>query len=333
VTEEDRPGGSAPWAPLEPGTDAPARRPRPLSPRSDQAGAPPAPLPWHTSAVWVPKAGDQRTGPLPLHPMTLSDILDGAFKLLKANWRAALLIAGAFAVPVDIALAFARRNVYGNRGLLEVLNNPSSQPRSNVGSQYEALFVTLLVGSLVTFFVGAALSKVIAASYLGGEETAGSALRSTAQRVAPFLTAWLLVHLLEVIAFPLCFFPGLVVMTIFVAVAPAMSIEGLGPIRAMRRSAALLWPRLFPVMGVVVLCGVVVYFVVNALGTIPATAALIIGPRTAWPLLGLASILGSLVGTPIVVIVATLLYFDGRIRQEGFDLQLMADDLARRPAT
>jgi hypothetical protein len=101
--------------------------------------------------------------------MSLSDILDGAFKLLKANWRAALLIAGAFAIPVDIALAFARRNVYGNRGLIEVLNNPSSQPRGSVGAQYQALLVTIVVGSFVTFFVGATLSKVIAASYLGGE--------------------------------------------------------------------------------------------------------------------------------------------------------------------
>ena len=35
----------------------------------------------------------------------------------------------------------------------------------------------------------------------------------------------------------------------------------------------------------------------------------------------------------LVAIVATLIYFDGRIRQEGFDLQLMADELARRSPT
>jgi hypothetical protein len=155
-------------------------------------------------------------------------------------------------------------------------------------------------------------------------------LRATVRRAAPLLVAWFLVHALEVLTFPLCVLPGLIVMTVFVAVAPAMAVEGLGPVRAMRRSAALLWPRLFQVMLVAVLAGLLVYFVVNALGTIPATAALIIGPRSAWPLLGLASILGSLVGTPIIAIVATLIYFDGRIRQEGFDLQLMADELARR---
>jgi hypothetical protein len=84
-------------------------------------------------------------------------------------------------------------------------------------------------------------------------------------------------------------------------------------------------------MAVAVLAGVVVYFVVNALGTIPATAALLIGPRSAWPLLALASILGNLVGTPIIASVATLIYFDARIRQEGFDIQVMADELAQRP--
>jgi hypothetical protein len=120
-------------------------------------------------------------------------------------------------------------------------------------------------------------------------------------------------------------------MTVFVAVAPVMAIEGSGPLRAMRRSAAMVWPRLFPVMAVVVLAGVLVYFVVNALGTIPATAALLIGPQSAWPLLAVASILGNLVGTPIIASVATLIYFDGRIRQEGFDIQVMADQLARRP--
>jgi hypothetical protein len=32
---------------------------------------------------------------------------------------------------------------------------------------------------------------------------------------------------------------------------------------------------------------------------------------------------------PFVAIVSILLYYDGRIRHEGFDLQLMAADLAR----
>src|SRR5205807_4041049 len=111
VTEEDR--GHAPWAPLESARPAPP---------------PPAPLPWQTSPYGpLPKAGDTRTGPLPLHPMTLSDILDGAFKLLKANWRTLLLITAAFVVPLHLVAAFVQRNLYGGRRPLAAVNHPALQ--------------------------------------------------------------------------------------------------------------------------------------------------------------------------------------------------------------
>jgi hypothetical protein len=262
--------------------------------------------------------------------MSLSDILDGAFKLLKVYWRAAILVTATFAVPLHLILAYAQRNLYGGRGFLETVNNPTLQSRGS-GGQLEIAAATIVLGSLITFFVASVLGKLVAASYLGTAETLDSAVRATGRRALPLFAGWLLVHVLEAVAFPLCIFPTLVVMSMFVAVAPAMAIEDLGPIRAMRRSARLMWPRLFPVMLVAILCGVIAYAVGNALGTVPSTAALIIGLKSAWPLLALAAIVARIVATPIVAIVATLLYFDGRIRQEGFDLQLMADELARRP--
>jgi len=316
VTPEDRP----PWAPLEP-----AGGPSP---------APPEPLPWQSPQPWAaafPKAGDYRTGPLPLHPMTLSDILDGAFKLLKANWRTVLLITAAFVVPLHLIAAFVQRNLYGGRSLFDAVNNPALQSTSGDNARFLVAGVVALVSLLVTPFVAGAISKVVAASYLGGEETVGSALRATGRRAWALFGAWILVHILEVIGGVLCILPGLIAMATFVAVAPAIVIEELGPIRGMRRSARLIWPRLFPVMGVALLSGVLASAVGNALGTVPSFAALAIGLKYAWPLLAAGSILSALITTPFVAIVATLIYFDGRIRQEGFDLQVMADALARRP--
>ena len=49
------------------------------------------------------RAGGRRTGPLPLHPMTVGDILDGAFKLLKANARTLFTIVAVFVVPLAAA--------------------------------------------------------------------------------------------------------------------------------------------------------------------------------------------------------------------------------------
>jgi hypothetical protein len=281
-----------------------------------------------------PKAGDARTGPLPLHPMTLSDVLDGAFKLLKANARTVVMITAAFVVPLQLLVAFAQRNTLGGRGFFNAVNRPltgqtTATQQSN--AQLVVAGVATLLLLLVTPFVAGAISKVVAASYVGKEETPRSALRATGRRTFALLVAWLFVHVLEVIGFVLCVFPGLVLMSLFVAVAPAIVTEELGPIAAMRRSARLMRPRVFAVMGIALLAGVLSYAIGNALGTVPTILALVIGLKWAWPLLAAGSILAALVTTPFVAIVATLLYFDGRIRQEGFDLQLMADELARRP--
>src|SRR3954454_6503137 len=262
--------------------------------------------------------------------MTLSDILDGAFKLLKANWRTVLLITAAFVVPLHLIAAFVQRNLYGGGSLFDAGHNPALQSTSGDNARFLVAGVVALVSLLVTPFVAGAVSKVVAASYLGGEESVGSALRATGRRAGALFVAWFLVHVLEAIGFALCIFPGLVVMATFVAVAPAIVSEPLGPVRGMRRSARLLWPRLFPTMGIALVAGLLASVVGDALGTVPTIAAFAVGLKYGWPLLAAGSILSALVTTPFVAIVATLVYFDGRIRQEGFDLELMADDLARR---
>ena len=54
-----------------------------------------------------------------------------------------------------------------------------------------------------------------------------------------------------------------------------------------------------------------------------------IGFRWGWILAAIGEILPALVTMPLVAIVATLVYFDLRIRTEGFDLQMIAAELAR----
>jgi hypothetical protein len=123
--------------------------------------------------------------------------------------------------------------------------------------------------------------------------------------------------------------PGLLVMALCVPVAPAIAIEGLGPIRALKRSFRLVRPRLFPTLGIALLAGLLASTVGSVLGGVPQVLALVVGLKWGWLLLALGSVLSGLVSTPLVSIIATLVYYDGRIRQEGLDLQIMAADLAR----
>ncbi|MDP8936553.1 MAG: hypothetical protein M3O23_02275 [Actinomycetota bacterium] len=298
------------WAPMDPD---------PSGDGSTDWGPPPA-----------AKVANPRTGPLPLHPMGLSDVLDGAFKLFKGNARSVVLITAAFMVPIQLLTAFFQRDVLGGAGLSDLLNDPTALGTAGggSGSGLAGALVTVLATVLVMPLVAGAVCRVVAASYLREELSPGDAVRMVAPRWWAFAVAWFLVHLLEAIGTILLILPGLLAMALMVAVAPAIAIEGLGPIRAMKRSAGLVRGRIFRVLGIALASGLLASAVGVALGFVPQTAAVFIGLEWGWPLLAVGSVLTGVVVTPFVAIVATLVYFDGRIRQEGLDLQVMAAELA-----
>lgn len=272
-----------------------------------------------------PKAGSTRTGPLPLHPMTMGDILDGAFRLYRANFKTIVLIVSAVAGPIELVSAIAsRRQLDGTSFFGYTFNSGTAQGNGTSAASAVALGVAVLVGLVALPWAGGAISRVVAASYLGGREMPGTALRATLGRALPLLGASILVHLLEVVGLVLVIVPGLMFMALSVCVAPAIVIEGLGPVRGMRRSWALNRPRLWRVMGIAILSGLVVTVVGSVFGTPLRLAAQGVGSQWGWILLFLGSLLSSLVTLSLNSIIATLIYFDGRIRQEGFDLQVLA---------
>ncbi len=277
------------------------------------------------------KAGDARTGPLPFHPMGVGDVLDGAFKLLKANARTILLIVAAIIVPLQFISAFAVRDQVGV-GVLNLLRDPTllegSNPDVGLGGSIVSLissFLGLLTGPLID----GAVCLVCARSYVGGEMTAGVALRRALRRFLPLLAASFLAGMIKGLGLLLCVLPGLLAIALYSAVTPAVMLEDLGPIKAMRRSWRLLQPRMWPVLGIAILARIIAGLLGNLLGGVPSLAGTFLGGSFAWLFIALGSVLSSLVSAPIVAIVSTLLYFDGRIRNEGFDLQMMADDLER----
>ncbi len=278
----------------------------------------------------MPKGGDARTGPLPLHPMSVGDVLDGSFKLLKANARTILIIVAVIVIPVQFVSAFAVRDQV-SIGFLNLLNDPtlagddSSVGFGNAGVSILTGLLTLLTGP----FIAGAVSRVVAASYVGEVLGPAAALKITARRFGALLAASILVFLVEAVGFVLCIVPGLLAFALYTAVTPAVMIEEIGPIQGMRRSFRLMRPRMWAVLGIAVLARIIAGVLGNLLGGIPSVAATILGGSFAWLFLAIGSILSSLVSAPVVAIVATLLYFDGRIRNEGFDLQMMARDLER----
>jgi hypothetical protein len=326
------PGGPGNWGPPTtppgwgPSTPPPPWQPPPGNPYANAAyGAAGG-----YGGYQQPKAGDTRTGPLPLHPMSVGDVLDGAFKLLKANARTVLLVVASVVVPLQLLSAFALREQV-SPGLLNVLRDPTLAESQSTFSLGDAATsgVTVLLGLITAPLIAGAVSRVCAASYLGHPIGPADALKATLKRLPALLAVSFLVFVVQAIGFVLCILPGIAVTVLYSAVTPALMIEEIGPIAAMRRSWRLLKPRFWPVLGIVALAWLIASFIGNLLGGIPSAVGTIFGGTFAWLWVGVGAVLASIVSAPITAIVDTLLYFDGRIRHEGFDLQVMANDLER----
>ena len=130
----------------------------------------------------MPKAGNERTGPLPLHPMTMSDILDGAFKLYKANATSVLLVAATFVVPVQLVIAFLQRNTLGGRSIFNAFTSDTTAQSDDAVRRIVVVYGGAVVAAVALALIGCAVSRIVAASYLGGEESPGHALAVTATR-------------------------------------------------------------------------------------------------------------------------------------------------------
>jgi hypothetical protein len=284
--------------------------------------------------------------------MSVSDVLDGAFATYKRSARTIFTASAALVVPVQMVVAFLQRGAVDVRVALTSAGDPAA-PGGGVGAV--ATGVALVAQMFVVSFVAAAVSRVVAGAYLGEAVGPGAALAEVRRRWPAILGAWALVHVWEglvwvaggivtavlaaaglrglalvalVVTLPLGSLWALVWAALLTATTPALVVEGLRPVAALRRSARLLRGRVWGVLGIGLLAGLVSFIAGGVLGFTPQAVGAALGPdRGGWVLVGAGGALSSLLTTPFVAIVATLLYFDGRIRTEGFDLEVIAATL------
>lgn len=267
--------------------------------------------------------------------MTVSDVLDGSFSILKAAPATIIAFTAIFAVPVQILGAWLQRDLLGGASLLDTFNRGDASLTSvdqGGGGSAWAQLVLLFGPALVLVFVASGLVRLVAAWHVGRDLTLRELLRGTAPMAAPLLGSWLLVHVAEGLGLLLCGLPALAVMTLFLVTAPVIGAEGLGSVAAMRRSSRLVRRRFWPVMGLTILSSIVAMLFGYALGLVPTTLSLLIGTGGyGWLLTAASGILTSLITTPIVAGITVLIYLDLRVRTEGLDLEL--DALAAFPSS
>lgn len=283
--------------------------------------------------------------------MNVGDVLDGAFRLLRARWRTMLLVAGAVVVPTQLLSSWFTRDVF-SVSFIEMMENPVSFAEAMEAGSWVGDLVSVLYMVLLLPVITGALAWVAVRSALGQDPEWTEALKRALRRTWSLLVAWAVSMLLATIpagvgvglvvvavisgsglAIALGillmlagFFAALCLWTLFALALPVVTVEELGGVRAVRRSARLVRKRFWPVLGTYLLAALVTGLVSGALSGIPSWFAFVLGDY-GWLMAAAGSMVGSLVTLPFLAIVLALLYLDARIRHEGLDLEIAADQL------
>jgi len=267
-------------------------------------------------------------------PMSVGQILDGTFTLYRRNFVRFVAIVALIQVPIALASLVARVAV----------GSWTAAGTEDVEAPLQAAFLlSIVLVSLVGLFLSvvgqslcsAALMKSVSESYLGNEVTVGQAYGAVLPKLLTLIFAGILVGLVVVAGMMVCVVPGVIFALWFAVTTPAILIENLGVAAGMGRSKWLTGGNL----GKVFLVGLVAWLInVIAAGviTLPGTLAASVVARESWALRQVIGepfyLAAQVLTTPIGATASILLYYDLRIRKEGFDLEMLAKSLASREA-
>ena len=259
--------------------------------------------------------------------MTMSDLLDGGFAIIKQAPATIIGFTAIFVIPIQLIAGFLGRGVEGwnwDEALDE--RNTSFEFGPSLGTTGSA--IVLQIGSMLALVVVAsAIARLVSAWYVGNDLTTGQLLRGTLPIAWALFASCVLVHLLEAVSILGLGILPLAVMTWFLVTAPVIGAERVGPIDAMRRSARLVSRRFWNVLGAALLGYLVELLFVYAIGLVPLLASLFLGTEgIGWVIPAAVGLVTQLITMPFVASVTVLIYLDLRVRTEGLDLELRAGE-------
>ena len=291
--------------------------------------------------------------PIPsLRPLGFGEILDGAFSLYRRNFATFVLTA---LVPSIALLVGALVYAFALNAFIREGGNPATAATAIMGPLL--LFVVLALAA--TLLSWGALTRLASQAFTGAPVSVPDGLKSGARAILPMLGAAFLTFL-AVLAVGLAvglvtgiltmvlgtvgailMFVGimlvyLLAVTLFAGVAPAVVVEGKGPLSALTRSFDLIKGAIWRVMGLVVVSVLIAYLPVVAVMFVTGSTGMMLNPTSAAAMPGAGAliaqqVLGWVAGvltTPFMVSVFVLTYFDRRVRTEALDVQVMTDSLA-----
>jgi hypothetical protein len=306
---------------------------------------------------------DLKPGVIPLRPLSLSDIFNGAVLYIRRNPKATLGLTAVVVVIAQIIGLILQVGPLAAVGQLSALRGEGVSTAAMIGSSASSI-ASAIAQSLALIVLSGMLTVIVGRAVFGSSITIGEAWAKVRGRILPLLGlavlegvgALLLIAVVvliivavtvaanglvaALIGIPLGLglIAGLIYLFTMLSFAPvAIVLEQLTVMAAIRRSFALVRNDFLRVFGIRLLAGVVAAAIAGAIAIPFAIGNVIIGTSTTSALLAgtvlatVGAIIGQIITTPFSAGVIVLLYTDRRIRAEAFDLVLRTG--AAGPAT
>lgn len=303
-------------------------------PQQPYPAAPPPPQ-------WGQQWGQQwaqaaKPGVIPLRPLGLGEILDGAIAAIRA-YPKQMLGLSAVASTISNVLVMALVIFIVNETTWLYSDLPLTATEDELAFEaFQRLLVLAIPSVVVTVLIGMVLNGmltvVMGKAVLGQPITAGEAWQHVRPRFLPLLGVSVLYTLIVAaggIAFVL---PGIWLYILFSLAGPALILEGAAVGKSLTRSRSLVngaWWRTF---GILLLALVIAFLLAQIVqfpfslvsGDLYDATGIGLAPdfEVAMVLTALAGIIAQTITMPFTACVTTLIYVDRRMRREGMDIEL-----------
>ncbi len=233
----------------------------------------------------------------------VSEIVDAAFALYRRDGMQYITLAAILTAPSIV---------------LNLMLTGGASPTSMF--DFARLLPAMVLAWITYALVSGAIIRMGSNAYLGTHSDVAATVREVLPQVPTLIGAIILSSFMIAISAVFLFFPVFYVVSLLFATVPVIVLERKGVFAAISRSSQLSKGLKWHILGTLALV-YGIYFVLS-LG-IPLLAALIGNAVIQFVIQSVFAILAA----PILNLVVMVLYYDARIRSEGFDVEHMAHGL------
>ncbi|MFD9412778.1 hypothetical protein ACFWBN_38055 [Streptomyces sp. NPDC059989] len=297
-----------------------------------------------------------KPGVIPLRPLGLGEILDGAVATMRTHWRSVLPITLVVATVVQVISVVAQKYAMSD---LAVTTDPDADidaSLNSIGTSMAVLLGAGFIGALGGLVATAMLTMIYSRAVLGQTSTVSTAWREARPQLLRLIGLTLLMALGAILLFVALLLPGILLQNPGLAIAgvfaafplfawlwikfslasPALMLEKSTVFKSLARSSKLVKGTWWRIFGITALTTIITS-IVSAIIVWPLTIVGMVAfggglsgiedgtASTAWGALilsGIGAIIAQTIVMPIQSGVTVLLYVDQRIRREGLDLEL-----------